>query len=115
MDDVEIPHHHSRTLLDRLLAPHLPPVSVVLPMAPGSAFSPEQYATYTAEQQKRLAARSKLVRKVEVNNFGTIEEFDGGAGKVIYVEAFWGQHQRIGLQEGVQDIVARTFQLGRHL
>ena len=57
-------------------------------------------------QKARKAKRSELVRKVEVPSFGTIEEFDGTAGKVVYVETFWGKHNEVGLQEGVQDVMS---------
>lgn len=62
--------------------------------------------------------RSTLVHKREIPGFGVVEEFDrdgpdgNGDRKVVYVETFWGSHSRIGLQEGVQEEIARTFKLG---
>ena len=76
--------------------------------------SSEEYAAFLDAQKQRRVARSELVRKVEVPSFGTIEEFDGSAGKVVYVETFWGKHNEVGLQEGVQDVIASTFRLGFH-
>lgn len=59
--------------------------------------------------------RSTLVRKREVQNFGVVEEFDGGkdgkVSRVVYVETFWGSHANIGTQEGVQDEIGRLFGL----
>ncbi|KAI0754611.1 alpha/beta-hydrolase [Daedaleopsis nitida] len=110
-DDMDIPYHHSRTLLDQLLDPHLP-VSIALPPTPDGVLSPEDHAQYLEAQKQRRAARSELLRKIEMPTFGTVEEFDGTAGKVVYVETFWGKHNEVGLQEGVQDIIASTFRLG---
>ena len=78
-------------------------------------YTKEQYAEFLENQKQRNAKRSELVRKVEIPNFGTVEEFDGAAGKVVYVETFWGSHNLVGLQEGVQDVIASTFWLGSHL
>ena len=112
-DDLDIPYEHSRTLLDTLLDPHLP-LAFSLPDSPSIIPSSEEYAAFLDAQKQRRAARSELVRKVEVPSFGTIEEFDGSAGKVVYVETFWGKHNEVGLQEGVQDVIASTFRLGIH-
>ncbi|PIL35196.1 transporter [Ganoderma sinense ZZ0214-1] len=106
-DDPDIPYHHSRTLLDKLLAPHLP-VAPLLPPNPDMTFTQEQYAAVIEGEKARRAKRSELVRKVDIPSFGTIEEFDGSAGKVVYVETFWGQHNKVGLQEGVQDVIAKS-------
>ncbi|KAI9060865.1 alpha/beta-hydrolase [Trametes sanguinea] len=114
-NDMDIPHSHSRTLLDVLLDPHLPASPVSFPETPDQILKSEDYVAFIEVQKERRAARSKLVRKVEVPTFGTIEEFDGSAGKVVYVETFWGAHDDVGLQEGVQDIMASTFGLNHHL
>ncbi|KAH9924630.1 alpha/beta-hydrolase [Epithele typhae] len=112
--DMDIPHYHSRTLLDTLLDPHLP-AAQALPDSPSIVPSDGEYRTYLEVQKERRTLRSQLVRKIEVPTFGTIEEFDGSAGKVVYVETFWGNHNEVGLQEGVQDLIASTFRLGTHL
>ncbi|CDO72045.1 hypothetical protein BN946_scf184943.g80 [Trametes cinnabarina] len=114
-NDMDIPHHHSRTLLDVLLDPHLPASPVSFPDTPDQILSSEDYATFLEAQKQRRAARNELVRKVEVPTFGTVEEFEGTAGKVVYVETFWGAHADVGLQEGVQDAMASTFRLAQHL
>lgn len=113
-DDMDIPYQHSRTLLDHLLDPHLP-AALSLPNTPDVRYTPEEYNAFIDAEKARRLARSKLVRKAEVPSFGTIEEFDGPAGKVVYVETFWGQHNEVGLQEGVQDIIGSTFRLGAPL
>lgn len=114
-NDLDIPHSHSRTLLDVLLDPHLPSSPISLPATPDQILGSADYATYIETQKLRREKRSELVRKLEVPTFGVIEEFDGTAGKVVYVETFWGAHNDVGLQEGVQDIIANTFRLGVHL
>ncbi|KAL1950041.1 hypothetical protein VTO73DRAFT_5163 [Trametes versicolor] len=114
-NDLDIPHSHSRTLLDVLLDPHLPSSPISLPATPDQILGSADYATYIETQKLRREKRSELVRKLEVPTFGVIEEFDGTAGKVVYVETFWGAHNDVGLQEGVQDIIASTFRLGVHL
>ncbi|KAH9950624.1 Alpha/Beta hydrolase protein [Amylocystis lapponica] len=110
-DDLDVPHSHSRTLLDRLLDPLLPP-SVALPPGPGAAVTADMFKEYREALNKRQAARTALVKKVELPNLGTIEKFDGAYGRVVYVEALYGSHSRVGLQEGIQDIIAETFRLG---
>ncbi|KAI0351425.1 alpha/beta-hydrolase [Trametes cingulata] len=114
-NDVDIPHSHSRTLLDVLLDPHLPASPVSFPATPDQILGSEDYATYVEAQKQRREMRSELVRKVEMPTFGTVEEFDGAAGKVVYVETFWGAHNDVGVQEGVQDVLASTFRLGAHI
>ncbi|KZT12160.1 alpha/beta-hydrolase [Laetiporus sulphureus 93-53] len=112
--DMEVPHSHSRTLLDHLLGPLLPP-EVPLPLEPGKPISHERFTAFTEAQAKRKEARTALVRKVEVPAFGTMEEFDGVYGRVVYVETSWGAHSKVGLQEGVQDAISSTFRLGGNL
>ncbi|OJT09961.1 Monoacylglycerol lipase ABHD12 [Trametes pubescens] len=114
-NDMDIPHSHSRTLLDVLLDPHLPSSPISLPATPDQILGSADYTTYIEAQKLRREKRSELVRKLEVPTFGVIEEFDGTAGKVVYVETFWGAHNDVGLQEGVQDIITNTFRLGIHL
>ncbi|KAI0671098.1 alpha/beta-hydrolase [Trametes maxima] len=114
-NDMDIPHSHSRTLLDVLLDPHLPTSPVSFPSTPDQIMQSDDYAVYIEVQKQRHTARSKLVRRVDVPTLGSIEEFDGSAGKVVYVEAFWGAHNNVGLQEGVQDVMASTFRLGFHI
>ncbi|KAI0088490.1 alpha/beta-hydrolase [Irpex rosettiformis] len=111
-DDFDIPHSHSRTLIDKLLEPFLPEQGVELPSAPGSSLSSEDFAAFTKAQEERRVARSALVRKTEIPNFGVVEEFEGkNASKVVYVESFWGSHAKVGTQEGIQDEIGKLFDL----
>ncbi|KZT67119.1 alpha/beta-hydrolase [Daedalea quercina L-15889] len=112
-DDYEIPHSHSRTLMDKLLDPLLP-AAVSLPEKPGVPVSHEHFIAFSEAQEKRREARTALVRKTDIPDFGTLEQFEGAYGTVVYVETNWGSHSKVGLQEGVQDIIASTFRLGVH-
>ena len=108
--DFEIPHFHARNLIERLLDPVLPP-SVVLPNAPGSSITKEEYDAYKAAISKRKEARALLVKKTEIERLGLIEEFEVRGHKIKYVESHWGGHNMVGLQEGVQDEMAHMFGL----
>ena len=113
-DDFDIPYSHSRTLIDKLLEPFLPEQTIQLPTSPGASLSSEDFAAFTKSQQDRRVARSALVRKTEIPNFGVIEEFVGSDAsdlKVVYVETFWGAHAKVGAQEGVQDEIGKLFKL----
>ncbi|KAH9829700.1 Alpha/Beta hydrolase protein [Rhodofomes roseus] len=112
-DDYQIPHSHSRSLMDKLLDPLLPP-DFPLPDNPGAPVPHEHFQAFTEAQKARREARTALVRKVDVPAFGTIEQFEGTYGTVVYVEANWGSHSKVGLQEGVQDVIASMFKLGVH-
>ncbi|TCD62097.1 hypothetical protein EIP91_007472 [Steccherinum ochraceum] len=113
-DDPEIAHTHSKTLIDHLMSPYLP-LLPLLPQAPGAApLTASEYEAYIESLRKRKEARTLLVKKTEVPNFGVVEEFEAKNGKVVYVEAMWGGHNVVGLQEGVQDEIAKMFRLGKH-
>ena len=95
-----------------LLEPLLPELPVQLPSAPGMPFTAEDFAAFTTAQKERRQVRSTLVRKTEIPNFGIVEEFNGhNAPRVLFLETFWGSHSHIGAYEGVQDEIARFFNL----
>lgn len=73
--------------------------------------SKEDYEAYQSALMKRKEARALLVKKNEIERLGLIEEFEVRGHKVIYVESHWGGHNMVGLQEGVQDEMARMFGL----
>ena len=100
--------------MDKLLDSFLPPE---LPVSgePGTPPVAHEYADAQVEaQKKRGDVRTALVRKVDMPTFGTVEKFEGKYGIVVYVEANWGAHVNVGLQEGVQDVIASTFRLGAY-
>ena len=107
-DDADIPYEHSRILFDKVLDSHLP---TLLSERDGS-ISPEDLAAVTKARNERNVAKDALVRKTDIANFGTVEEFSGNnAPKFVYVECFWGRHIDVGMQEGVQDEIGRLFDL----
>jgi len=110
-NDFEIPHHHSKTLLDHLLTPYLPP-SISLPNAPGQSLTSSEFEAYKASLSKRQEARTLLVKKSEIPEFGVREEFESTNGKVVYLESMWGGHELVGQQEGVQNEIGKMFGLG---
>lgn len=91
--------------------PYLPQLSH-LPTAPGTTVTPVEFEAFTESLRKRHEARALLVKKTEIRNLGVVEEFEAQNGKVVYVEAMWGGHNIVTLQEGVQDEIARMFNLG---
>lgn len=111
VDDSMVPHSHSHTLVDRLLDPILPP-TIDLPNSAGLSLTTEEYNAFTLAHSQRKEARQAIVTKSEIQNFGVIERFEGTGGKITYVESFWGDHEEVGLQEGVQDEIAKMFKLG---
>jgi abhydrolase domain-containing protein 12 len=64
-----------------------------------------------AQLAQRKEMREKLVTSVELRNFGTVHEFTEGGRKVVYVRSLAGGHDYLGVQEGVQDVIGRTFGL----
>lgn len=96
------------------MSPYLPQVNH-LPTAPGAPLSPSEFEAYKDALRKRKEARALLTKKTEVPNFDVVEEFETKNGKIVYVEALWGGHNIIGLQEGVQDEIAKMFRLGSYL
>ncbi|EKM49718.1 uncharacterized protein PHACADRAFT_167073 [Phanerochaete carnosa HHB-10118-sp] len=111
-DDTEVPHAHSKTLIDALLEPLLPGAIIQLPNAPGKTLTTEEFFAFRKQQEERNLKRGQIVKTTDVLNFGMIEEFKGLRAPITYVETFWGSHGDIGAQEGVQDQMAKLFGLG---
>lgn len=105
-NDNDVPHSHSRTLVDRLLDSVIPTYDESIPL------DPEPVIPTPVDMVTRQELRQSIVNKTEVPNFGVIEEFEGRGGKIVYVETKWGRHNDVALQEGVQDAMARLFGLG---
>lgn len=85
---------------------------MALPGSPGQTLTQLEFEEYKKSLVKRKEARALLVKKREVEKFGVVEEFERQNGKVVYVESFWGGHDMVGAQEGVQDEIGRMFGLG---
>ncbi|TFK70394.1 alpha/beta-hydrolase [Pluteus cervinus] len=107
-NDWEIPSTHSEALLEAFLDPYLPPVDI--PSNP-IGMNQAEWAAYTTQQTVRLSERNKLIKRTELQNFGTLQEFTDEGRKVVFVKSFEGGHNRPGTQEGVQDVIGRTLGL----
>ncbi|GJE91936.1 hypothetical protein PsYK624_080880 [Phanerochaete sordida] len=97
--------------MDSLLTPILPELSAKASV-PDADLSPEELLARRQLEEEHSTRRGEVVRTTEVPNFGVVEEFKGLRAPVVYVESFAGFHAQIGLQEGVQDEMARLFGLG---
>jgi len=106
-NDWDIPYSHSEALFDTFLDPLLPPT----PELPANAasLSQEEWSTFMDQLAKRKEVREKIVTSVELRNFGIVHEFTESGRKVVFVQSLAGGHDYLGAQEGVQDVIGRTF------
>lgn len=77
----------------------------------GVLLSAEEWAHLDSQLATRAEARSRIVKETEVDNFGTVQEFDEGGRQIVYVKTLHGKHDYIGVQEGLQDIIGRKYGL----
>ncbi|KAJ7242868.1 Alpha/Beta hydrolase protein [Mycena haematopus] len=106
-NDWEIPYSHSQALFDAFLDPLLP-ATPQLPVN-AAALGHEEWSVFMDRLAKRKDLREKIVTTVELRNFGTVHEFMESGRKVVFVHTLAGGHDYIGVQEGVHDIIGRTF------
>ncbi|KAK7021216.1 AB hydrolase-1 domain-containing protein [Favolaschia claudopus] len=111
-NDWEIPYSHSQALFDAFLDPILPP-SPELPTNAAS-LSQEQWSQYMEQLNIRKEKREQAVTSVELYNFGTIHEATLSGRKVVFLHTLAGGHDYLGVQEGVHDVIGRTFGFFRH-
>ncbi|KAJ7134335.1 Alpha/Beta hydrolase protein [Mycena epipterygia] len=106
-NDWDIPYSHSVALFNTFLDPLLPPA----PSLPEHATSltQEEWSVFTAQLAKRKESREEIVTSVELHNFGTVQEFTEAERKVVFVQTLAGGHDYLGVQEGMQDVIGRTF------
>ena len=94
-DDWDIPFSHSV----RLFASALPEVAEEIEDAAKAAGSAQGATRGLAERAiERLGKLSTLER-------------ERGRGPVAHLQTFYGAHERVGLQEGVQDVMRTMFDL----
>ncbi|KAF5330257.1 hypothetical protein D9758_014440 [Tetrapyrgos nigripes] len=107
-NDFVIPYTHSEVLFNAFLEPLLP--SVKLPRNPAS-LTTDEWASFTSQLSLRKESREEIVATTKIENFGTIEEFadTDGDRDVVFVKLLEGQHDYVGVQEGLQDIIGRKF------
>lgn len=112
-DDADIPHTHSQNLFNVLLDPLLP----LLPQAPilPSEYQNFDWDAHRSAIQKRNERRNELLHTQNITGFGTVQSFartlkEGSeSAEVVYVEALWGGHDRVGLQQTLIDILGSVF------
>jgi abhydrolase domain-containing protein 12 len=107
-NDWDIPYTHSQVLFEAFMEPLLPPV--VFPPF-GTILQEEEYTKVNAQITARNQVKASLVGSTVIHNFGTIEAFKSGAREVTFVRTLVGEHNSIGLQEGVQDVIGLKFGL----
>ncbi|KAJ3881623.1 Alpha/Beta hydrolase protein [Lentinula edodes] len=138
-NDWDIPYTHSEVLFNAFLEPLLPNVDI--PSDPVST-TKEDWSAFTAQIAARKTQRENLVTTTRLPNFGVMEEFvdrggeslvngepvrgaeywaagrpGGGAPwdrEVIFVKMLEGNHDNVGIQEGLQDIIGKKFGLLPH-
>lgn len=105
-NDWDIPSSHSEVIFEAFIDPYLPSLSL---LENPLAATQEEWSVFNAKKNARSAARRGLVTHTDLPNFGTTEEFIADWGKVVFVKTFAGGHDYLGIQEGVQDIIGRSF------
>ncbi|KAH8824814.1 Alpha/Beta hydrolase protein [Flagelloscypha sp. PMI_526] len=121
-NDFDIPYTHSEILFNTLLDPYLPPIPDVPPVATlgqGPGGIDNNWASFSKALAERNTMKEQLVRKTDIRGLGTIEEFyapfpepptiNGRMIRLVLTER--GKHDSIGLEEGLQDVIGRSFDL----
>jgi len=107
-NDWDIPSTHSEVLFEAFLDKHLPPLE--MPSNP-LGMSQAEWDKFTLQQGIRMKEWDQLVKHTDLRNFGSVDEFTADERKVVLVKTFAGGHDYVGVQEGVQDVIGRTFGL----
>ncbi|TFY76379.1 hypothetical protein EWM64_g7630, partial [Hericium alpestre] len=108
-DDWDIPFTHSETLFSAIMEPHLPELD--LPAGPTWAHADEVERLH-AVLEERAVTRSKLVELRVIEQLELVEVFARNTtGDVVFLKTQWGGHDRVGLLEGVQDLMGQLFNL----
>lgn len=107
-NDWDIPDSHSDVLFEAFLDIHLPPVS---PPDHATVMTTDQWNTFTTQQAARQNKRNELVTTTVMANFGRVDAFEADGRKLVLVKTLFGGHDYLGVQEGIQDVIGRTFGL----
>jgi abhydrolase domain-containing protein 12 len=107
-NDWDIPDLHSDILFQAFLEPHLPPVN-----HPDNPFTTtqEEWDVVVKQQTLRNSKRGEILKSTPLQNFGRIDEFTQDGRKVILVKTLAGGHDYLGIQEGLVDIIGKSFAL----
>jgi abhydrolase domain-containing protein 12 len=80
-------------------------VPTTLPM------STDRWSQFEEQRQAHFSKREELVTRIDLGNFGTVDEFEQEHKKIILVKTQAGNHDYLGVQEGLQDIIRKSFGL----
>jgi abhydrolase domain-containing protein 12 len=108
-NDWDIPDSHSDILFHAFLERQLPPLDIPSNFL---AMSKEDWEIVESQQKARQNKRNEILKSTTLANFGRIDEFSEDGRKVVLVKTLAGGHDCLGLQEGLQDIIGRTFATG---
>jgi len=107
-NDWDIPDTHSDVLFQAFLERQLPPLDMPKDFM---AVSKQDWEKVQTQQKARQEKRNEILKSTTLVNFGRVDEFFDNGRKVILVKTLAGSHDYLGLQEGLQDIIGRTFSL----
>ena len=108
-NDWDIPDSHSDILFQAFLERQLPPLDIPSNVL---AMSKEDWTLVEGQQRARQNKRNEILKSTTLANFGRIDEFSEDGRKVVLVKTLAGGHDYLGVQEGLQDIIGRTFATG---
>lgn len=108
-DDWDIPSSHSDVLFEAYLDPYLPRLE--LPDFGPKVLSSEEWNEMAEQRRARKEKRAETIQHSDIRNFGSFDEFEADGRKVTLVKTHKGGHDYLPLQEGLQDIVKRKFNM----
>jgi abhydrolase domain-containing protein 12 len=108
-NDWDIPDSHSDILFQAFLERQLPPLDIPSKVL---SMSKEDWEIVEGQQKARQEKRNELLKSTTLLNFGRIDEFSEEGRKIVLVKTLAGGHNYLGAQEGLQDIIGRTFAIG---
>ena len=108
-DDWDIPDSHSDILFHAFLESQLPPLDIPSDVL---AMSKEDWEIVEDQQKARQNKRNEILKSTTFSNFGKMDEFSEDGRKVVLVKTLAGGHDYLAVQEGLQDIIGRTFAIG---
>jgi len=109
-NDRDIPDSHSDHLFQAFLERQLPPLDIPKDVL---AMSERDWEIVKGQQMARQIKRNEILSSTTLTNFGRIDEFSENGRKVVLVKTLAGGHDYLAVQEGLQDIIGRTFAIGR--
>lgn len=108
-NDRDIPDSHSDILFQAFLERQLPLLDIPSNVL---AMSKEDWEIVEGQQMARQNKRNEILKSTTLTNFGRMDEFFEDGRKVVLVKTLAGGHNYVGAQEGLQDIIGRTFAIG---